>query len=596
MTETKPGIATTKVSFPPTRNPPEGSQRGPHLSYTHHDKRGEEWTWTFADVKEPGIARDLATHFGPIAADYFDGVSRSRVQQCDAVWRKFCRHLREQSPDHRIKGLKSVTAGDIDAYDLPGRYNSLADIINVMRAINEVASYVFSTDTRARLNYISKHQAKISKPREPLPDFLCKQLRMKCGERIIQARDRVFDGLKYYEHLQTRGDLNASETIYLQMAQGSKYTSREKSIIRYAGNKYSYWNEVIASVAPTINDAISFIFALGLRVEMPIECIHELRRDCLKNASRGYVDIEYMKGRGGQSAIRKVERVRDGGLNTPGGIVRLALTLTEHAAMQASTYDLKCAEMLWVCAHQRGKKPFRTAAFWSHQITQFIGSLNLIDDAGQPVLAVDSTRLRKTVKVERYRRYGGHLGRFASDHTKAIAVRHYANVEALEEEHKTSVAHAQDRLYQGAMEPLVLTPTEETELPDESDPQDTLIKAVLDGGSDTWLASCLDFWNSPFGAADDGGCQDPFTLCLHCRNAVFTARKLPAVLSYLAWLEERMPIMSLEQWNSLHRRDHVRIASQIVAKFPSDVIADATAKMAASIEASFYVPLHARRV
>ncbi len=77
-------------------------------------------------------------------------------------------------------------------------------------------------------------------------------------------------------------------------------------------------------------DVIGFLVSLSLETGMEIECLKSLKADCLRNPSRGYVEIEYRKRRA-RGAEWKRLRVRNGGGSTPGGIIRQAIRLTERA-------------------------------------------------------------------------------------------------------------------------------------------------------------------------------------------------------------------------------------------------------------------------
>lgn len=79
----------------------------------------------------------------------------------------------------------------------------------------------------------------------------------------------------------------------------------------------------------TIVDIIGFTILLLLSTGMEMECIFELKADCLGNRATGFVDIAYFKRRA-HGTEWKTLRVRDGGLTTPGGLIRLAIRLTER--------------------------------------------------------------------------------------------------------------------------------------------------------------------------------------------------------------------------------------------------------------------------
>src|SRR3546814_1637291 len=80
---------------------------------------------------------------------------------------------------------------------------------------------------------------------------------------------------------------------------------------------------------------------------------------------------------------------------------------------------------------------------------------------------------------------------------------------------------------------------------------------VLDGEQDVWLAACAGFHSSPF-AEPGSPCAQPFWGCLDCPNAVITARKLPAILAFLAFVEEQRCSLPASDWAAKFGRVHTR--------------------------------------
>ena len=116
--------------------------------------------------------------------------------------------------------------------------------------------------------------------------------------------------------------------------------------------------------------------------------------------------------------------------------------------------------------------------------------------------------------------------------------------------------------------------------------------ALLDGEQDVWLASCGNFYSSPFGPSGSP-CPTPFWGCLDCRNAVITARKLPAILAFLAFIDEQRTAMGQAEWAAKFGHAHARIARQILPAFGDDVVAQARTQIATHPPA-LYLPPEAR--
>jgi hypothetical protein len=77
-------------------------------------------------------------------------------------------------------------------------------------------------------------------------------------------------------------------------------------------------------------DLVPFLVAVSCLTGMEPECVKGLRADCLASPARGFVSIRYLKRRARGHEDQSV-RVSDGGsLRHPGGLIRLALRLTQR--------------------------------------------------------------------------------------------------------------------------------------------------------------------------------------------------------------------------------------------------------------------------
>jgi hypothetical protein len=220
----------------------------------------------------------------------------------------------------------------------------------------------------------------------------------------------------------------------------------------------------------------------------------------------------------------------------------------------------------------------------------------IADDDARPLRLLLS-HLRKTHKALWYLKTEGHMARFAVGHTPEVAALHYADVPALRPLHEATVAEAFEDAVKSARTPLVLTPDQEdvwradpTSVPNAPVGSDPI--ALLNGDQDVWLASCGGFYTSPHGEPGSP-CPVPFWGCLECSNAVITARKLPAILSFLDFIEEQRQTLPAGDWAVKFERAYARITNQILPAFGRAVVAEArSALMAAPI--SIYLPPEAR--
>ncbi len=168
---------------------------------------------------------------------------------------------------------------------------------------------------------------------------------------------------------------------------------------------------------------------------------------------------------------------------------------------------------------------------------------------------------------------------------------------ALRPLHEATVAEAFREAVASAVMPTVLTPEQEAtwradpahapSLPGKHDP------AVLLGGEqDVWLASCAGFHASPHGPAG-APCPLPFWGCLECPNAVITARKLPAILSFLDFIEDQRRALHAGDWAVKFGRAHARIKSDVLPAFEAAIVTEARQVLAAE-PVPIYLPPEAR--
>jgi hypothetical protein len=189
------------------------------------------------------------------------------------------------------------------------------------------------------------------------------------------------------------------------------------------------------------------------------------------------------------------------------------------------------------------------------------------------------------------------MTRFAVGHTPEVAARHYADVPALRPLHETTVAEAFREVVAAAVAPTVLDPDQEAAWRRDSAQAPNVPAGIdpitlLDGEQDVWLASCAGFHASPYGPAG-APCPLPFWGCLECSNAVITARKLPAILSFLDFVEDQRRALHASDWMVKFGRAHARITTDVLPAFGTAVIAEAR-QMLATEPAPIYLPPEAR--
>ncbi|WGR70331.1 MULTISPECIES: hypothetical protein [unclassified Bradyrhizobium] len=511
-----------------------------------------------------------------------------RTVRCKVLdLRRFWRFLDEAAIT--LCSIDDVTADLIDRYEDWLEQNTpsqaavrrlIAPLIGIMRLAVENEPDRFPKALANRLTWLGRGELAGSRPRDAYSSGVTAALRTAARNQVAEAAKRVLIDEAMPAR---RGDIEACPALHRHHDDVIALLAREGSLGTHNPTfwrlKGALWNRKMPALSSedlhgqlylTRIDLIGFLVALSLQTGMEIECLRSLKADCLRNPSRGYVEIEYRKRRA-RGAEWKRLRVRDGGSSTPGGIIRQAIRLTERARRYLGT------DALWAWWNGYG---LRGPKISRRSILAFVARHGLTADDGSP-LHLELSRLRKTQKAERYLHTQGQLEDFAVGHTIAVAARHYADIPALRHVHENTIADALRDALDSALKPKLMPPAIEKAVrasPEESGlpvPPDQ-VGELLDGEQDVWLASCAGFHASPFGQPGEA-CPTPFWGCLECANAVITARKLPALIAFDTFMIGQRALMDERSWAARFGRAHRRIVEQILPAFPPQVVAEARA-------------------
>ena len=535
--------------------------------------------------------RHLAAPGGPLGA-------RMTVMAYATTLPKFFACLSESHEP--VEGISTLRGRHIDQFEtwLEARgltrihlYTLLVKVVGVLRQIGIDSPDEMSPDLRDRLRYVSANPFQRSRPRDAYSPYVARQLRDAARDDIAAVIRRLQEEpppdpdpvLRRMQAavdaiIKEHGLIRQSEPAFLRLYHARRRRGRPNRHLadELHGRRYL-----------TTDDVVPFLVLLALETGLEIECCKTLTVDCLQNASGGTVEIAYLKRRA-RGAEHKRLRVRDGGSTTPGGLLRRVVEMT------AAARRYHPSENLWVyCgAGTFGagiRHPQVLVDAWTRRHC-------IVDDDGRPLRLLLS-RLRKTHKALWYLKTEGHVARFAVGHTPEVAARHYADVPALRPLHEATVAEAFREAVASAIRPTVLTP--EQEAPWRAEPADSpnlppgYDPAVLLGGEqDVWLASCAGFYASPHSPAG-APCPLPFWGCLECPNAVITARKLPAILAFLDFIEDQRRALHAGDWAVKFGRAHARITSDVLPAFGAAVVDEARRVLEAE-PAPIYLPPEAR--
>ena len=521
--------------------------------------------------------------------------ARSTIKQHLQAYLKFFAYLREHSTAKKPADLR---ADDVDGYEgfleaggmTPiHRHTVLAKAILALRSIDADQPGLLDEGVRHRLRYTSARSVGRSRPRDAYSPFVARQLRDAARGDIAKIFRRIgwpLDEDDNYPNLcRVTDEANARIVASGRLSSGDRtfkslYFMRLRRglpVSNLAESLHARFHLCAMDIPPLLT-------FLSLETGLELECCKALTIDCLKNPGPGTIEIAYIKRRA-RGAEHKHIRVRDGGIGTPGGLIRKLIEAT------AFTRQFVPSENLWLY-YYTGRKQLRAGL--EHQqelVARWIKGHDLVDDDGEPLRLVLS-RLRKTHKALWYLKTEGHMARFAVGHTPEIAARHYADIPSLRPLHEATVAEAFSEVA-AAAGPIILAPAEEDTWrqcdPPPEGPEDR--DSILRGDQDVWLAACSGFDRSPFGEPGEP-CPQPFWGCLECRNAVITARKLPAIIAFLQFIEEQRAGLSAVDWAMKFGRAHARIAQQVLPAFPESVIAEARRE---ADRHALYLPPEARQ-
>jgi hypothetical protein len=524
-----------------------------------------------------------------------------RTLRCKVLdLRRFWRFL--DTTGTAIGGIDDVTVDLIDRYEDWLEQNTpsqatlrrlISPLIGLLRLAAEKAPDRFSHALANRLSWLSRGELVGSRPRDAYSTGVTAALRAAARRQVAEAAKRVLTGDAVAAR---RVDVEACPALHAHydaivaviVRQGWISTQNQvfwrfKSRAWCKGIPGLSLEALHGSFHLTRIDLIGFLVLLSLETGMEIECLKSLKADCLRNPSRGYVEIEYYKRRA-RGAEWKRLRIRDGGSSTPGGIIRQAIRLTARARQLLQT------DALWVWWDGYG---LSSAKISRRSVSAFVERHDLVGDDARP-FHLELSRLRKTQKAERYLRMQGQLEDFAVGHTVPVAARHYADIPALRHVHEQTIADALHDAFDAALRPKLVPPIMEEAI--RASPEAAglpvaahQVTALLDGDQDVWLASCGGFHTSPFGPSGEP-CPTPFWGCLECENAVITARKLPALIAFDTFMIEQRAAMDAGAWSARFGRAHRRIAEQILPAFPLEVVAEARAAAAGAGASLIYLP------
>lgn len=449
-------------------------------------------------------------------------------------------------------------------------------VVRLLRLAGQDAPGALSVSVQGRIGYAT---TTVFPPRPrpldayPLGVFEAIGAAALADVRLI--RDRIADG----ERLAATGSdprvagWGRLENVLWQVAQHGPLTTAEHSRIWAVDNTHGGVRAINQRLFLTCADLVPLVVALIVSTGLEPECVKGLRADCLVNPVAGFVSIAYVKKRA-RNGSHKTIRVRDGGaLHFPGGLIALARRLTERGRRLAGS------DLLWIDVRYDGVHPsFTTGGSFDRKVGQWSDrhGLGELTDRGGGSVRLDLRRLRKTYKSRHYQASGGVLDDFAQGHSKQVAARHYADIDAHTQLHEDAIEAGLRQALQVGLPPPVVADEHGRPLGEAAtDLTPAQAHAATSADTDVFLASCTDFHASPFARTPGAGCPVAVWGCLECPNAVYTTRHLPSLLSFTGFLNAQRDELPGPAWQARYGLAFDRLTTGITPRFTPEQITTA---------------------
>jgi hypothetical protein len=309
-----------------------------------------EWPGAAFTTEIAPLVRARILRMGP-------GLIRRSVQRLLLNLRRFWGFLSERG---EMPGkLMDLTVEVIDDYEswlereAGGRIyqrHLLAALIGVLRVGSEDHPDLLPQALLPRLRFLGHGFVGGSIPRDAYGSGIAAALRVAARGQILDARSRIAVAEDLPPHpvqIAACPMLSAHrDAVLAEIAANGQIGTRHPVFKRFA-NLAGRRKLDIGIEGPhrgfhlATMDLAAFLILLSLETGMEAESLIRLKADCLCNPTKGYVEIVYHKRRARGSEWKRL-RVRDGSSATPGGLIRLAIALTERARRHLET------DRLWV--------------------------------------------------------------------------------------------------------------------------------------------------------------------------------------------------------------------------------------------------------
>lgn len=308
------------------------------------------------------------------------------------------------------------------------------------------------------------------------------------------------------------------------------------------------------------------ITALGLTLGIEPECITGLQVENITEV-RNKVRLRYRKSRAPSHPhrVKQADAIDWGETIVPSDTFKTAGGLLAYAKRLAVARGVTQGA-LWTKSYEQNE--FETL---SRYLCKYY---NLKGDDGKK-LRIVRARLRTTWKTTRLLKSNGNLSLTTDDHTKDVGAKHYLENKALIPVYEQTVVNAARAALAHALESNIKVVDIPEDAPAEAvaaaakkinEPPEQ-VRQALSGATDAWLASCKNFYNSPWDAPGDP-CSKSFWACFECPNALVTRRVLPRILRYLDHITEQRRGIAEADWTKKFSLAYAQITEVILRPFP----------------------------
>ena len=482
--------------------------------------------------------------------------------------------LGDVGPD-LLEGFEAwVTAGYGPGSGRPHLW--MRTVVRLLRLAGQDAPGMLSIDLQARVGYATT-TALPPRPRplDAYPLGVFEAIGAAALADVRRIRDRIADG----ERLAATGTdprvagWSQLENVLWHVSRHGPLTTAEHAGISAVHHPHGGVRAVNQHLYLTSADLVPFVVALIVATGLEPECVKGLRADCLANPGAGFVSIAYVKNRARNNSHKTI-RVRDGGaLHFPGGLIALARRLTERGRRLAGS------DLLWIDVRDDGAHPsFATGGSFKNKVGQWADrhGLGALSDRGGGGVRLDLRRLRKSYKSRHYQRGAGVLDDFAQGHSKQVAARHYADIDAHAQLHEDAIEAGLSQALQVALPAPVVADEHGRPLGQAATGlTPAQAHAAMSADTDVFLASCTGFDASPFARTPGTGCPVAVWGCLECPNAVYTTRHLPSLISFTGFLHAQRDELPPPEWAARYGLAYERLTTGITPRFTPEQITTA---------------------